>query len=239
MSGRVLAGAMAGALLLGGLGLGALHQVSDDAPAQAEATRPFPRPTTSTTTPLPTEVPTFPPATIPSIGAPEAWEPSDGPLFPSAEPEPASREERPVATTSSTPLRTTTASPAPPPPAPEPEPEPEAEPGLLGLVNRARAEAGCGPLTIDPELQRLAEEHAARQAADGAIYHSEPPEEFPVWAENVAFGADTEAAVHEAWMASPGHRANILGCQYTLMGAGSAVAVDGVRYWTQQFGRLP
>lgn len=238
MSGRVLAGAMAGALLLAGVGLGALRQVTDDVPTQAEATRPFPRPSTTTSS--------FPPVAIPSIGAPEAWDPTDGPLFPepAPEPEPASREERPAPSpsTTSTPLPAATSSapaPAPPPPAPPAAPEPEAEPGLIGLVNRARAEAGCGPLTIDPDLQRLAEEHAARQAAGGAIYHSEPPGQYAAWGENVASGADTEAAVHEAWMASQGHRDNIENCGYTLMGVGSAVSADGVRYWTQQFGRLP
>lgn len=59
--------------------------------------------------------------------------------------------------------------------------------------------------------------------------------------ENVAAGQVTPEAVMEAWMNSPGHRANILNGAYTKLGVGHrAIAVDpgkvtyGV-YWTQVF----
>lgn len=64
--------------------------------------------------------------------------------------------------------------------------------------------------------------------------HSGGPSGFSTWGENVAYGYDTADQVHQAWMASPGHRANILNCSFTVMGAGFA---DGSvsRYWTEQF----
>ena len=48
--------------------------------------------------------------------------------------------------------------------------------------------------------------------------------------ENIAKGYATAEAVVNAWMASDGHRANILSTRYTSMGIGY---VDG--YWTQWF----
>ena len=39
----------------------------------------------------------------------------------------------------------------------------------------------------------------------------------------------------DAWMNSPGHRANILNCRYRHLGVG--VVYDGrTPYWTQEFG---
>jgi len=38
-----------------------------------------------------------------------------------------------------------------------------------------------------------------------------------------------------AWMNSPGHRANILSPVYTQIGVGFAKNKSGVPYWTQEF----
>jgi uncharacterized protein YkwD len=56
--------------------------------------------------------------------------------------------------------------------------------------------------------------------------------------ENIAAGQPTPAAVMDAWMHSPGHRANILNCQFTEIGVGvSSRAGSPYRiYWTQDFG---
>ncbi|MGK5633055.1 CAP domain-containing protein, partial [Streptomyces sp. URMC 123] len=40
----------------------------------------------------------------------------------------------------------------------------------------------------------------------------------------------------EQWMNSPGHRANILNCQFKSMGAGHAAGGSWGHYWTQMFG---
>ena len=53
-------------------------------------------------------------------------------------------------------------------------------------------------------------------------------------AENIAFGQADAAAVMEAWLKSPGHRANILDCDLTLLGTGVATGTGGP-WWTQLF----
>ncbi|OMQ16135.1 hypothetical protein A7K94_0204580 [Modestobacter sp. VKM Ac-2676] len=54
-------------------------------------------------------------------------------------------------------------------------------------------------------------------------------------AENIAYGQPDAAAVMTAWMASPGHRANILNCDLRTLGVGVA-AGSGGPWWTQLFG---
>ena len=52
-------------------------------------------------------------------------------------------------------------------------------------------------------------------------------------AENIAFGQRTAARVVADWMASSGHRRNILNCAYTTIGVGFDPRGN---YWTQNFG---
>jgi uncharacterized protein YkwD len=61
--------------------------------------------------------------------------------------------------------------------------------------------------------------------------------------ENIATGYTTPESVVDAWMASPGHCANILDPQYREVGTGvvnrmirGTSNIDGT--WTQDFGRL-
>lgn len=55
--------------------------------------------------------------------------------------------------------------------------------------------------------------------------------------ENVAYGFSTPSAVHEGWMNSPGHRANILNGNFVQMGLATATGSNGYLYWTQVFAR--
>jgi uncharacterized protein YkwD len=52
------------------------------------------------------------------------------------------------------------------------------------------------------------------------------------WAENVALGQRTAAAVIDAWLESPGHCANIMNPAYTDVGAAAVRGEDGRLYWT-------
>ncbi len=52
------------------------------------------------------------------------------------------------------------------------------------------------------------------------------------WGENVAAGYSSTAAVLDGWMASSGHRDNILGDGFTAIGVASARSGDGTLYWT-------
>ncbi len=55
------------------------------------------------------------------------------------------------------------------------------------------------------------------------------------FAENLAMGYASADAVVAGWMASPGHRANILNGSMTKIGIGHSFA-DRQFYWVQDFG---
>jgi len=56
------------------------------------------------------------------------------------------------------------------------------------------------------------------------------------WAENIARGYRTPAAVMDGWLNSPGHRANIVNCSLRAIGVGAVRSAAGSVYWTQDFG---
>jgi len=104
-----------------------------------------------------------------------------------------------------------------------------AERALFDATNRERAAQGLPALAWDAALATAAQRHTARMAEEHAISHQFPGEaalldrtsqagaHFSLVAENVAEGPDTET-IHEGWMHSPGHRANILDAQLTVIG---------------------
>lgn len=57
---------------------------------------------------------------------------------------------------------------------------------------------------------------------------------FHAAGENIAYGQSTAAAVMEAWMNSPGHKANILNESFSRLGVGLADN-NGTLYWVQLF----
>ena len=121
---------------------------------------------------------------------------------------------------------------------------------IVTITNQERKTAGLSPLRETPLLRHAAQLQATQMAHVGRIDHvlaSEPhprPEdrlaaagyEWQAWAENLAFGFDP-AGVVAGWMASPGHRANILNPTYTETGVGFALDRSGRRYYAQVFGR--
>ena len=132
---------------------------------------------------------------------------------------------------------------APPPPAGQPS-------SMLLQVNAQRRNAGAVALVWCPSLGRAAAAHSADQAAHNLMPHTgsdgsdnvvrDERNGYLNWTalgENVAAGYPSEAAVLTAWMASPGHRANILNPAFTHMGSEVVTAANGTPYWTQDFGR--
>ncbi|MGR6317801.1 CAP domain-containing protein [Micromonospora soli] len=117
---------------------------------------------------------------------------------------------------------------------------------VVDLVNQERAKAGCKALTIDDKLMLAAQRHSQDQADHQTMSHdgsdgSDPGDRLDrvgyawrAYGENVAWNQKTPAAVMDAWMNSPGHRANILNCSFTEIGVG--VARSNGPYWTQDFG---
>ncbi len=115
---------------------------------------------------------------------------------------------------------------------------------VVRLVNAERAKYGLAALEEDWELSRVAR-YKSQDMHDGRYFsHTSPTYGTPfemirafglsyrAAGENIAVGYATPAAVVAGWMASEGHRANILSSSYTKIGVG--YVADG-NYWTQQF----
>lgn len=134
---------------------------------------------------------------------------------------------------------------------------------VICLVNRERAAHGEGALQTNPRLEQAAQSHTESMAFGGYFEHVGPRGDTPVdrmraagyiysshlgyeVAENLAWGTGgqgTPRAIVAAWMASAGHRANILDASFrdtavgvsphvpSSMGGGQAGGI-----YTQDFG---
>ncbi|HEY4427217.1 MAG TPA: CAP domain-containing protein [Solirubrobacteraceae bacterium] len=111
---------------------------------------------------------------------------------------------------------------------------------ILCLVNRERAQNGEMPLRLSQDLVQAAEGHSQELISADYFAHVSPSGETPVdrvretgyipgpsvgyvIGENLAwgtYGLSTPAAIVSAWIASPGHLANILESQYSETGIG-------------------
>ncbi|MCO8271939.1 CAP domain-containing protein [Actinoplanes sp. TRM 88003] len=118
---------------------------------------------------------------------------------------------------------------------------------IATLTNQQRAAHGCKAVVVSPALTRSAQGHSAYQARTNTLSHAGAGNSTFVTrtiaagynrplSENVAFGFTSAAAVVNGWMASPGHRANILNCKAITVGVGVAYAANGTPYFTQEFG---
>ena len=115
---------------------------------------------------------------------------------------------------------------------------------VVRLVNKMRSQNGLKPLTHDWQLSRVARYKSQDMADKGYFSHTSPTYGSPfdmmnnfgisykTAGENIAKGQKTPEAVVNAWMNSPGHRANILNSSYTRIGVGY---VKKGNIWTQMF----
>lgn len=110
---------------------------------------------------------------------------------------------------------------------------------FLALINSTRADTGLAPLEVNGGLQAHARNHTQDMVAAGDIYHSTDAELAAAggsgWSrigENVGRG-QSPSSLHSAFMASPGHKANILG-DYNYVGIGTDSA-EGYLYVTVVF----
>ncbi|MEU8538707.1 CAP domain-containing protein [Streptomyces sp. NPDC048717] len=178
---------------------------------------------------------------------PEAPKPAPVPVAP-APPEPAEKPASQPPAPVATPTPTPTPTPAPTAAAERPlaAREAAAEAEVVRLVNLERAKVGCSAVRADADLASLAGALSADMAARGFFDHTDPDGATPwaraakagvtgLGAENIARGQVDAAAVMASWMASDGHRANILNCTYTSLGVGVHFGSAGP-WWTQDFG---
>ena len=117
---------------------------------------------------------------------------------------------------------------------------------VLKLVNEERAQVGCSAVSANSALADLAQDFSEDMAARGFFDHTDPTGASPwdraakagitdLGGENIARGQADAAAVMEAWMNSPGHKANILNCDFKTLGVGVHFGAGGP-WWTQDFG---
>ena len=117
------------------------------------------------------------------------------------------------------------------------------------LVNKERTSRGLKALAIDSRIQNAAQKHSNYQAKAGQMTHHEPAPRYSAgdrmgaegyrwswWGENVAAGQISCSQVMSAWMASAGHRANILSKNFVHIGVAAAKGGNGVVYWTMDLG---
>ncbi|MBR5109429.1 MAG: hypothetical protein IK099_04470 [Clostridia bacterium] len=119
---------------------------------------------------------------------------------------------------------------------------------LLNLLNEDRAKNGLSPLTLDPELSKLARLKSNDMNSNHYFAHESPTYgnaaqmldtfnyEYKGVGENIAHHRDVEKA-EAAFMSSDGHRQNILGSQWDKVGIGIAYDENGNMYVTQLFSR--
>jgi uncharacterized protein YkwD len=131
---------------------------------------------------------------------------------------------------------------------------------VLCLHNKERSARGLVPLKENAKLRKAAKGHSDNMVAKGFFDHTAPDGTDMVdrilgtgygagqgWSlgENIAWGTGnlaTAREIQEAWMRSPGHKANILRRQFREIGIGIAVGapvdaggLDGATY-TADFG---
>ena len=133
------------------------------------------------------------------------------------------------------------------------------ETDALALINAARAKAGCAALAVNPKLQSAAAGHAKAMARQNFFSHTGKNGStaksrinaagygWSAIAENIAAGQSTAKEVVSTWLASAGHKKNMLNCTYTETGLAVVYQHDDAPikgyqypfkyYWVQTFGR--
>lgn len=209
---------------------------SADSPAPSRETRPATSPTPSASASASASPSASESA---SASATPTKQPSKKP---SQKPKPAATAAKPKTTPSRKATKAPTASSAPVTVSTQAATEAQ----VLKLVNEERAKVGCSALAANSSLTKLAEAFSDDMAARNFFDHTDPDGATPwdraakagitdLGGENIARGQADAAAVMEAWMASPGHRANILNCDFKTLGVGVHLGPGGP-WWTQDFG---
>lgn len=115
-----------------------------------------------------------------------------------------------------------------------------AEIQFVDMINATRARRGLDRVRPMHELTSVARRHSARMASRNDLYHNPNlGDEVSNWTrltENVGRGASVRS-LHDAFMSSSGHRANILDRRVTQLGIG--VKIRSGRIWVTEVFRKP
>jgi len=124
------------------------------------------------------------------------------------------------------------------------------ERSVVDEINEVRLAHGLVALAVDEPLRDIARGHSETMLVGGFLGHESPDGsapadrvraagiDFRLVGENVAHSLRPLGAVHavvDEWMASPGHRANILTPDFRRTGVGAAIGKHGSIYVTQLF----
>lgn len=110
------------------------------------------------------------------------------------------------------------------------------------VTNAHRVDHDLVRLKKKPCVQRFARRQARRMANQQRMFHQDLGVvlnrcDLSAVGENVAYGYATGRAVVRAWLASPGHRANLLNPVYRQLGMAARKGDDDQWYAVQVFGR--
>ena len=110
---------------------------------------------------------------------------------------------------------------------------------VLDIVNKERKSAGLNELQMDKDLLDSAMIRASELVLNFSHTRPNGTSCFAItskaYGENIAAGYSTPEYVMQGWMESSGHKANILGKNYTTIGIGS-IKYGSLCYWVQLFG---
>jgi len=119
---------------------------------------------------------------------------------------------------------------------------------VLALANEARAAEGLAPLARSGDMDAVALAWSTHLAAGGLDlahnpdYSTQIPGGWSQAAENVGWmgpsgmvAEEVAAQIHESWMASPGHHANLMNPAFTHIGIGVVTSPEHGWYLTQNF----
>lgn len=111
---------------------------------------------------------------------------------------------------------------------------------LLRATNESRERFDLPPLRLNLELSAIARRHSMAMARAGSLFHTPDAGiylraiDWRTWGENVGYTPGDVGSVHEAFMASPTHRENILNGAFRYAAIGS-VRMDGTLWVTVFF----
>jgi uncharacterized protein YkwD len=122
---------------------------------------------------------------------------------------------------------------------------------LVALTNRSRAAAGLRSLKVDSALTSIARWRSKDMIVRDYFSHDIPGYGsvfkrmdargycYRIAGENIGWNTypddDATAAIHRMFMDSPGHRENILGRAWEVIGIGAYKGSDGKKMWTVLF----
>lgn len=103
----------------------------------------------------------------------------------------------------------------------------DSEKSFTRKMNNARDSHNTGKLYLDKQLSKVARRHARTMALDNDLFHSNMNQlgqrvtRWRTLGENVGMGGSVDS-LHKAFMASPGHKANILYGSFKHVGVGTS-----------------